>query len=198
VSTIVVSGLGRCGSSLTMQMLEAGGVPCVGGFPAYEPPETNHGCVTTEWLRSNDGKAVKILDPHSPSAPYAVNPFLPSVNLKIIWLDRDPQEQAKSVLKFAQMLLGMSPNYSSWELMAKRMKAERGQALAMYGSSHPLKVVTFESILVNPKAVAESIAEFLPDYTLDIPAMVKAVHPRYASCAPGLDMEIRLIESIKG
>lgn len=34
--TIFVSGLGRCGSSMTMQMLDAAGIPCIGDYPAYE------------------------------------------------------------------------------------------------------------------------------------------------------------------
>jgi hypothetical protein len=37
---IVVAGLGRCGTSLVMQMLAAAGLPCVGSFPDFEDDRT--------------------------------------------------------------------------------------------------------------------------------------------------------------
>lgn len=34
---IIVTGIARSGLSLTMQMLHAGGIPCAGEPPAFEP-----------------------------------------------------------------------------------------------------------------------------------------------------------------
>ncbi|MHB8286386.1 MAG: hypothetical protein ACYDD1_17175 [Caulobacteraceae bacterium] len=65
--TIIVSGLGRCGSSLTMQMLNAAGVHCVGSFPSFEGPECEafqEGFITAERWAAVAGRAVKLLDPH--------------------------------------------------------------------------------------------------------------------------------------
>ena len=48
--TVFVCGHGRCGSSMVMQMLDAGGFPCFGEYPAYEPEEVGmkHGTASTK------------------------------------------------------------------------------------------------------------------------------------------------------
>ena len=55
---IIVSGLGRCGSSLVMQMLHAGGVECLGAPPAFEPPESSPMYLTRDWMRGPPGAEV--------------------------------------------------------------------------------------------------------------------------------------------
>ena len=56
--TILILGLARSGTSLLMQMLEAGGYPCFGEGPGFEP------CMPDDipWNEVK-GKAVKVLDP---------------------------------------------------------------------------------------------------------------------------------------
>src|SRR5690348_17944000 len=92
---LIVAGLGRCGSSLMMQMLQRGGMKCAGEFPAFEMPETNHCSISREWLSQFSGGAVKILDPHLCTIENT-----PAV---VLWLSRDHWHQAKSQIKFFMM-----------------------------------------------------------------------------------------------
>ena len=64
--TTIVAGLGRCGTSLVMRMLDVAGLPTIGGYPDWECPETQ-GLLETDpaaWRSAVDGQAVKLLDAH--------------------------------------------------------------------------------------------------------------------------------------
>lgn len=190
VRIVIVAGLGRCGSSLMMQMLQAGGMKCAGEFPAFELPETNHQAIRTEWLEQFQGGAVKILDPHyCPVVP----DFPPAV---MLWMTRDFYHQAKSQMKFALMLSGHEPRYDKHHLkrMEKSLERETVEALHAY-SALPSMFVSFEGLLNNPLVMASKVAAFLKPFEFEIaPAkMAYAVNPRGPECADGLDMEMKLI-----
>ena len=90
----VVAGFGRCGSSLVMQMLAAGGMRTpYSSFPSYEIP---HGIKVL--MGELYGGAVKILDPHVHQPPKGHV-------YRFIWLDRDPVQQAKSMAKFWKVVM---------------------------------------------------------------------------------------------
>lgn len=96
----VVAGLGRCGSSMVMQMLVAGGMGATG---AAGPPFWEDGRVTwlpsvSEWLRECEGKALKILGLNRMYPPDATNSF------RWIWMDRERDEQVKSQHKLAEWM----------------------------------------------------------------------------------------------
>jgi len=93
---IVVCGLGRCGSSLMMQMLHAGGLTCTGEAPPYEHPNGAMNHFNARWLTQQTDKATKVLLPHHVK-------FLPA-NYYFIWLERNPLEQAKSTFKFQHII----------------------------------------------------------------------------------------------
>ena len=121
ISRVLVVGLGRCGSSLTMQMLAAGGMPVHGKAPTYEVEEAMVGRMDRAWLAAQRG-AIKVLEPKR----------MPSLVLDhpgnaIIWLDRDPDQQAKSQAKFLH-LVADTPKLSR--------KAVRGLA-ALHGPRSP-------------------------------------------------------------
>lgn len=100
---IVVSGLTRCGSSLMMQMLHAGGCPvsCEHGNEAISGEHSDQLSALREIaIGLADGKAIKCLDIHR-------FPLPPNKQYVIIWMKRDFKEQAKSIAKFMQMLLGV-------------------------------------------------------------------------------------------
>lgn len=61
---VLVCGLGRCGSSVTMQMLQAGGYQTFGDWPDFEPEEAGSSRNIPHLLSLIDTSAVKILDPH--------------------------------------------------------------------------------------------------------------------------------------
>jgi hypothetical protein len=178
---IVVSGFGRCGSSLVMQMLHAGGVPCLGDYPAFD------GRATVQ-----PGQAVKILDPHrSAPTPYAIPP-----GARVIWLDRDPSDQARSIVKFTRMLMGVNYSRDQRRALVKQLLGDRRKAMLAIGS-RPLLVLSFDSLLANPNACARKLAEFVGGEfdggEFDVDAAARQVRPRSPDCAGGMDMELALM-----
>ena len=88
----IVSGFGRCGSSLVMQMLEAGGMPCSGEYPAFEDEAGNlllADMLSLDYMQTLEGKAVKLLDPHRGKIPKGPE-------YHVLGCSRDYGEQARS------------------------------------------------------------------------------------------------------
>lgn len=190
---LIVAGLGRCGSSLCMQMLQAGGVDCVGEYPAFEPSESDPAVLTTGWLASNAGRAVKCLDPQR--ADYCRFSEVPRV---VLWLDRDPKEQAKSMVKFGRLIGGIP--YTRAHLPALRESLRRDRVLAFswlkLSGCESLRL-EFEHIIEAPIEAAARIAAFIaPHFRLDVSAAAKQVLHRPSKCLRCL-LEAQLIERIK-
>lgn len=190
---LIVAGLGRCGSSLTMQMLDAGGAPCFGSFPDYEEQgRAPHGrALEFAWLAECiAGHAIKVLDPHLTSLPRTY----PG---PAIWLDRDPAEQVRSQAKLAVATLGIAPpdrnQRRRWE---RTLIAERRRALAALEGREILHM-RFETLIERPAVAVHEIASFAEALwiarVLDRAAMAAQVCRRDAACAPGLDLEAALI-----
>lgn len=175
---IVVSGFGRCGSSLVMQMLSAGGVQCLGRHPAFESREVV--C---------PGQAVKILDPQrgAEALPYPIPD-----GARVIWIDRDPSEQARSLAKFTATLLGVSYSRDQRRALVMQLRGDRLRAMRVL-ASRPLLVLSFESLLESPRLAAQKLAEFVGG-EFDIDAAARQVRPRSPECAPGMDMELSLMQ----
>lgn len=191
---IIVSGFGRCGSSLTMQMLAAGGVPCVGEWPAYEDQRSSPLNLDIEWLGALNDCAVKLLDPH-------VAPRLPKI-AAVIWLDRDPAQQAASALKFmAAMCSGIDQGRQARRAMAASYRADRAAAHAALGiGATPPAVdalkITFEFMIARPMEAASAITRFVErlGYQVDIDAMASVVVRRTTRCLPYM-LEEQLLRS---
>jgi hypothetical protein len=186
---IAVAGLARCGTTLTMNMLHAAGIPCIGCAPAFEVAEINHRAVSRDFLNRYPGHAFKHLDPH-------LAPLPRELPLLVIWLDRDPKEQAKSQAKFVTVLMGLpTPTRAHIRRMAQGLKRERPVALAQYNGC-PRLVLQFEEVLKEPRTAALQIAAFLRAYwgLLDIDRMAAQVRSRTPECQPGLDIELAMLE----
>jgi hypothetical protein len=181
---VMVSGLGRCGSSLAMQMLAAGGLPCVGRFPAYEDGRVLAPRLDADWLRTLGGHAVKVIDPHLHAWPREV----PRV---VVWCDRDPVEQARSQAKFLSILAGATVDRSTVRALASSCRRDRASNLRSFQRA-PLLVLRFEDVIARPRREAVRLNQFLGG-GLDPDAMTAAVRPRGAACAPGLALEAELI-----
>lgn len=181
---IVVAGLGRCGSSVTMQMLSAGGVPCVGDAPGFEDERTSSRINPLDML-SWRGRAVKILDPHKTGLPRGVE-------TRVIWLDRSPKQQARSQSKFIGAMTGIAVNRERRLAMQASLRAERQAALAEVGT-RPLLILRFEDIIADPLSMAAGISDFLrAAHDLDPRAMAAVVRPRPATCMPDMSIELAL------
>jgi hypothetical protein len=187
--TIIVSGLGRCGSSLTMQMLSAGGMPCVGAFPDFEDEIVLHP-LAADFITAHSGMAIKVLNPHISTLPegpaYA-----------IIWLDRDPAEQAKSQVKMLNTALppGDRLNHRARRAMTSSLRKERNTAVQALPKHNRCGLfTTFERIIDHPEAAAADLARFLaPEFDLDAERMARVAIPRSAKCRDDMWIEECLV-----
>ncbi len=182
---VVVAGFGRCGSTLAMQMLAAGGLRTVG-----DGRSTETGAVQTRegWLRMLDWEvppfAVKALDPFWPPA---------GPSYAFIWLDRDPSEQAKSHAKFLHAVTGRRLSGAERRMYRAMLRRDRPRVvsgLRDYSGSR-LLVTRFESLIERPLDESVSIAWWLGEgarraghtgIELDSAAMAQVVRRRSTRC----------------
>jgi len=182
---VIVAGFGRCGSSLVMQMLQAAGVPCIGGFPDFEVPEVCACPVRMEWLNHYPEYAFKLLDPHRCTLPKELSACA-------IWLNRDTEEQAKSQVKFISLMMPGLPAISrrhlkEWE---KSLRNDKRAAIGTI-SRFPYIELSFESLVTVPEEGAEDIARFLkPHWDLNPKLMAAKVIRRHPACQSGLNIEL--------
>ena len=187
----IVSGFGRCGSSLVCQMLNAGGIPARGKFPSFEPEETNLFNFQSHWVSKQTGAVVKVLDIHLPEIA------LPPANYRTIWLDRNRKQQAASHAKFGRLLMGLHMNGRDRRALAASYKKDRPVALKIITSLGPWLGISFENLINNPANIAAQIAEFcgMPDTA--IPIMADAVLSRTPENQPSMKIEMALIKRSK-
>ena len=177
---IMVAGLGRCGSSLVMQILSAAGLPCLGEYPSFECDAVNIGRDIPKLL-SMRGTAMKILDPHQSEWPVRFD-------AKIIWLNRDPTNQAKSQIKFLRLASGMSIPGGAWRLIRSSLKVEKMDCCKWWNHcrTEPL-FVSFEDLLLKPTRECMQIAAFVgAEYSNALPDCVLKRSP---TCAKDLSIE---------
>lgn len=187
-SITLVCGFGRCGTSLVMQMLEAGGMPVTGEWPAFETDQANFASFDGDWIAEQHGKAVKALDPHR-----SVVTLKDTAAYRVIWLNRNRMEQAKSHAKFMRLLTGLPATPSDFLQPATKHLQERQKAFAKFRQLRaPILQVWFEDLLRQPRNSAEVIARFCG--LTDVDAMVRAIRPRSPECATGLEMEMLLVK----
>lgn len=178
----IVAGLGRCGTSMMMQMLSAGGVDVVGDWPSYEVDEAGRVPISNDWAASMDGRTVKVLDPQR-SWRYA-GPT------RTIWMDRNPKEQARSQRKFLATIVGVSPDVRA---IVSSLRADRKKAMRALSHTDRI-IIAFEDVVRNPAREASRLLTFFP--RLDVSAAASAVKVRAAECASDMAIEIAQINSI--
>lgn len=184
---LIVAGLGRCGMTAMMNALAAGGIPCAGPPPAYEPPEAMFP-ITPEWLAAQAGRAVKVLDPHRS------RDALRHLNRVVLFMRRDPVEQAKSQIKMAVTFAGgPHPGRHGIRRMAAAIQVDERHAL--HFTAPHAGVLDFEGLVTAPMVAMEAIASVLKEWwTLDAAAAAAVIHRRAAACKPDLSAEIAMIE----
>lgn len=175
---ILVAGLGRCGTSLALQMLAAGGVPCVGERPSFED-ERHHALLGSDpraWAAQAEGRAVKLLDPHRSPPPE-------DQRYRTFWLFRDWADQACSQLKMS----GAAQHRANRRRLERALKAETtaaNSALWRAGAADALLVVPFDCLLLRPRDMARLMAQHV-DRDLDIDAVASVAVARDVTCFPG-------------
>lgn len=178
---IVVAGMGRCGTSLTMQMLSAAGVPCVGTWPDFETEASSvMGFDAVKFAVLSDC-AIKLIDP-------ANLPVGDMPNHVVIWLDRDPRQQAKSQAKLLGAM-GFHLDRSGVRAIEGDLRRSRNKHRAVVGVPGGCDCLTvkFENLIQNPRTEAELLATFLAGHgwRVDPAVMAAQVRWRPATCLPG-------------
>lgn len=191
---IIVAGLARCGTSLTMQMLQAGGVPCLGEYPSFEHPCAASPAIDYLWLAAQRGRAVKLLDPHRGACS------LRTIYATVIWLDRDPVQQAKSQIKLCNAIF---PEMGAWRTPVKVISSslieERPQALAAAGFGvHSWLTLPFENLIEKPMESAQQIQRHLAADGIDFDWQMawRVVRARPTTCLDGL-LEVELMKGLR-
>lgn len=182
---IIVCGLGRCGSSLTMQMLHAAGITCTGRGPAFEAEK---GYISTQdpyWLIRQTNKATKILLPNL----Y----IFKKAQYKFIWVDRCPTEQAKSTAKFLKYMAPLPCSTQTIDSLIRHYYIDKKSGINQIKKYGPVLFVNFEDIIAFPLKVTATIAEFL-GRDLNLIAMTNTVLPRSTECKPNINIEISLMD----
>ena len=177
---IIVSGLPRSGTSMLMQMLEAGGVPILAddhrqpdednpkGYYEFEPAKrTKH---DPSWLTLARGKAVKIV--------YMLLYDLPSdYTYRIIFMQRPTAEVVASqqaMLKRTGRQGTLLDDDALAELFCRELaRIEQWLARQDNVSVH---YVNYHNVLLDPEHECKAITGFL-DAGLNVPAMCQRVSP---------------------
>lgn len=190
--TILVSGMGRCGSSMMMQMLAATGLRCLGKPPLYEVDMVPGDPAPVGLWGKYD--AAKFLMPSMfdfPAMPGAA----------FIWIDRDLNEQSRSLRKLsARAVAGQRPDTPAvLATHVRYLESERAKCVQQI-RGYPRIEVTFEHLLADPREAAEHIAEFLASLGVRVnpEAMASVVVRRSPECAPDLAMELGGMEVASG
>lgn len=183
METIVVAGLGRCGSSLVMQMLAKTGIATTGEYPAFEDERINLPSTASLFAGEWKGKAIKVIDPHRCD--------LHLDGCRIIWLRRNERQQARSISKFGHMLAGV-PEYTRTQLRRlERSLIEDGHKCKQLLRKHakgPWMELNFDDLVTEPQKSVQRLAEFVGG---DAEVMAAVIRNRKPECYPGLlEMEL--------
>lgn len=189
---IVVAGLGRCGTSLVMQMLAAAGVSTIGTYPDFEDslnmrlPDLD---AQREFWERCPGHAVKLIDPHLRQPPIGLD-------YRCIFLTRHPREQAKSMIKMAAMAAEapLSSDRRARRAMEGRIRRDTSRArlaIERMGGGRYLQL-SFEEIIHDSLMAASRIALWVGVRGIEAERMARCVRRRTATCLPYM-MEMELI-----
>lgn len=176
----LVSGLPRSGTSLMMQMLQAGGLPVLSdglrepdasnprGYLEYEPVKRLRS--DRSWLPQARGKGVKII--HALLRELPLGGALPC---RIVFMQRPLDE----VLASQQAMLQLDGKPAADAALLKRaFEGQLAQLLPWLATRPGVGVlyVDYHAVIRDPTAVARSLCDFL-GLPLDTAAMVQAVDP---------------------
>lgn len=188
---IGVCGFGRCGSTMVMEMLNAGGIRPVDGSQ-----ERSHELDSDvqDWLAQAPpqpaDRAVKILDAalRWPELVHARTDFA-----LFVWLDRDPIEQARSMLKLLRYI-GVTGRASVHDL-AESFARDRDRTLDLLRAHPRADVVelSYEQVLEAPfdgAVILGAAVWSASGQLLDCDDAADAVHQRTGACKPGLLFEL--------
>lgn len=177
MKTLIVTGCTRSGLTLMMQLLNRGGYPCLGTYPAFEDYELGR----IDWSIAN-GKAIKLVDGHLQ--------FPPKGDYHVIMMRRDLDEQAKSVIKFMKFI-GIQIDKSKRNIIKVGLKRDlkiiHEWAIRQTGFIE----IQFEHQLSNPTGVLKRITD-MTGFVFDKDAC-NVVVKRDSNCYNGM-LELSMLK----
>ncbi len=179
---VVVSGLPRSGTSMTMKMLEAGGLSLVIDGIRTADEDNPKGYYEDErvkdlgeiddksWLADSRGKAIKVIS-------YLLKDLPGSHNYKVLFMRRDVHEILASQAKMLERR-GETPDTSD-ERMIELYDDHLWKVNRLLQREAHLDVldVPYKSVLENPRQLADRIRDFL-GLPLDAAKMAGVVDER--------------------
>jgi hypothetical protein len=183
VPIVVVSGLPRSGTSMTMKMLQAGGLPLVtdsarssdisnpGGYFEFEAVKQLDKDGDRAWLRGARGKGVKVIS-------WLVT-WLPEVyDYRVIFMQRDLDEVIASQNAMLRQR-GESPVIEDAAGMREIYTDHLQQVYRFLEQRRCFTVlaIAYSDVVERPSVAAKRLADFL-QRPLDTERMAAAVDPR--------------------
>lgn len=173
----IVSGLERSGTSLLMQILRAGGVPCAFDT-ASRPPDDNN---PRGYFELEGGKIIsRLRDGVFPLADYRGRfikitaygmKFLPPGDYRVVYTERDIDEVLDSMEKMAKV---RDPDREGTKAaFVKLNDLTKGQLAGR--PDVKLLLVSYNAIVRDPAPEIRRIAGFIGAPGIDEPAMAAAV-----------------------
>ena len=178
---VIVSGLPRSGTSLMMQMLQAGGMSLLidkhrpadadnpNGYWEYEPVKRLS--QDNSWMHQASGKAVKVVS--------ALLQYLPlQHSYKIVLMQRPLQEVLASQAVMLQRRGEQGSEADAQTLATVFVQhLERIQCWLATQQNITVLPVNYHAILTSPVEMSTHVAQFL-SLPLSVEEMVRAVDPR--------------------
>lgn len=176
---VVVSGLPRSGTSMTMRMLAAGGMNLVTdgvrsadtdnprGYFEDERVKDLGTMQDKEWLRNARGKAIKVIS-------FLLRELPPGHNYKVLFMGRDVEEVLASQRRMLERR--GEPNHTSDEKMKQAYEDHlwRVRYLMKHDPRFDALFLRYREVLADPRGEARRIHGFL-DHPLDVEEMAGAV-----------------------
>lgn len=158
-----------------------------GGIEPFDAQEGSHECLrVTElpdrsaWVENAVGMSLKCLDPDVYTPPKGLR-------YRVVWLDRDRTEQAKSLCKFMRMIWDVETKDDAVEMLAPSFDLTKTVALSVWKDrGAPVRMMSFESIILYPRRSARRLAKFFDIPPERVDEMAAAVRIRSTECYPGL------------
>lgn len=174
-----MSGVPRSGTSLVMQMLEAGGVPLLAdgqrapdqsnprGYYEYAPVKRLYRG-EAGWLKDARGRVVKVVSPLLSHLPV-------QYEYRVIFIERDLEEVLRS-----QQSMRLRNGEPGFEMDAMRAELDRHLVqIREWLAAQPnmdVRYVSHRELMRDPRSELQTILEFLPPNS-DLSAMCAVVDP---------------------
>ena len=177
----IVSGLPRSGTSMMMQVLQAGGIEPFTD-QSRKPDENNpRGYLEAEivkqlqkqntWVKDCGGKVIKVVAP--------LIPYLPQgLKYKVVFMDRDLSEILDSQTAMLEQLQKEGGDIDHDELGKIFMAQANSAVNSLAFHQHQVLVASYQQFVNEPEeSIAKLVEFFEPEIQLDAKKMVNAIDP---------------------